>query len=109
MSTGNIEAFAKKIAQDVELQKKVRALQARSPQEAVAALALISAEAGIPVTEAEWLASRNPRNPRNPRDQEASGELSEGDLSAISGGLNLDEILQSFIPAISLPIQDNYH
>lgn len=74
MSTENISKFAEATAADPSLRAKVEALYAEASRASAEQLAALSIELGIPFTAEEYLAN-------------ASGELSESDLSHVAGGI----------------------
>ncbi len=74
MSTENIAKFAEAVAADPALSAKVQALYAEASRASAEQLANLSITVGTPFTAEEYLAN-------------ASGELSESDLSDVSGGI----------------------
>ena len=83
MSQSPIDAFTLEIGRRPGLRQKIEALQDKSPQEIIAQLVALSAEAGTPVSAEEWRKVLRPR-PGN--------ELADDELQSLSGGSIFEDI-----------------
>jgi len=88
MSHSPIDVFTLEIGRRPELRRKIEALQNQPPQEIIAQLVALSAEAGTPVSADEWAKVLR---------FSSGSELPDEGLQSLSGGVNLADIFHFLV------------